>query len=139
MTIRNRHSRGVTLIELVIVALIISILAAIALPSYRKYVLRSHRTEATRSLQDLAGREENYYFSNNAYTSTLSQLASSSSVAGSNYTVNIPSASSTNYTISATAIGTQTQDTDCQSFQLQHDGSQLSNNTTLDTPNCWGK
>jgi len=56
-----RYSRGVTLIELMIVVVIVSILAAVALPSYTAYVLRSHRVEAKTALLDLAGREERYY------------------------------------------------------------------------------
>lgn len=136
---RSSYQDGFTLVELVIVVLIIAILAAIALPSYRSYVLRSHRTDATRALQDLASREENYYFTNNAYTSTLANLAASSSVAGSYFTVSIPSASSTGYTISATTVGTQVADTSCQSFQLKNDGSRLSNGATTDASNCWGK
>ena len=39
-----------TLIELMIVVAIVAILAAVALPAYRGYVLRSNRTEATATL-----------------------------------------------------------------------------------------
>lgn len=138
MSTNMRHSRGYSLVELAIVVVVIAILSAIALPTYRKYVLKSHRTDATHTLQDLASREENYYFSNNGYTSTLSDLNSSSVAAGNYYTVSIASASSTDYTVSAAAIGTQTQDGPCQSFQLKRDGSRFSNGNANDASGCWG-
>lgn len=133
-----QHNRGFTLIELMVVVMIIAILTAIALPSYRKYVMRTHRTDATKALTDLATREESYFYSNNTYTSTLSQLNASSTMAGSLFTVQVASASSTGYTLTATAQGTQAQDT-CQSFSLTRAGVQSSNGAGTDAGNCWGK
>ena len=48
------RSRGITLIELVIVIIIVGLLAAIAIPGYRQFVLRSHRAEAKTALMNLA-------------------------------------------------------------------------------------
>jgi type IV pilus assembly protein PilE len=133
-----QRNRGFTLVELLVVMVIIAILAAIAIPSYRSYVLRSHRTDATRALNDLAARQESYFFSNNAYTSKLSDLGATSSVAGSFFTVGIASASTTSYTLTATAQGNQAKDA-CTSFSLTRAGVQTSNGTTSDAANCWGK
>lgn len=132
-----RHESGFTLLELMIVVVIIAILTAIALPSYRQYVLRGHRTEATRALQDLSSRQENYYFSHNAYTSTLSDLGATSSIAGQYFTVGIASASTTDYVVQATAVGTQTQDSGCQIFKLHRSGQQESTGSAT-VATCWG-
>jgi type IV pilus assembly protein PilE len=141
MSKHKRYLAGFSMIELMIVLVIIAILAAIAIPSYRQYVLRGHRTDATRALQDLASRQENYFFSNNRYPSSMSSINGSSSVAGPYFSVAIPSASSTDYTLRATAQGTQMKDTSCASFSLNRAGQRtaLSTSGTDTTTSCWGQ
>jgi len=51
---RPKESAGFTLTELMITISIIGILAAIAIPSYRDYVQRGHRTEAITNLSQMA-------------------------------------------------------------------------------------
>lgn len=134
-----RRQAGFNLLELMIVVIIIAILSAIAIPSYRKYVVRSHRVDAQRALLDLAGRQERFFYSNNAYTATLSDLAGTASMAGQYYSVSIPSASSTDYTMTATAAGTQQRDdSQCQSMSIDRSGAQTSTGSVANDPKCWG-
>lgn len=64
---RRRPEFGFTLIELMVVVAIVAILSAIAIPSYRSYILRTHRKEAMAALQGLAQAMERYHVQNGTY------------------------------------------------------------------------
>ena len=58
---------GMTLIELLIVVAIMGILSAVALPSYRDYVLRGKLADAQTQLSGTRARLEQYYQDNRSY------------------------------------------------------------------------
>src|SRR5205823_3769710 len=66
--LRPHRMRGMTLIELMVVVAIVAILASLAVGSYRRYVLRANRTDATSALLRIQVGEEKYFLQNNAYT-----------------------------------------------------------------------
>jgi type IV pilus assembly protein PilE len=150
-----KHS-GFSLIELMIVVVIATILASIAIPSYNSQIRKSRRTEAKTALADLASREERYFATQNVYTNDPVALKYVTSGAWpvaignyysiSNVNVQLPTASPTattpgTYTlqITPTAGSTQVNDTSCQLFQVDQTGKQ----TSLDsggadsTATCW--
>ena len=59
--------RGFTLIEVMITVAIVAILAAVALPSYRDYIVRGHLTEASNGLATIRAQMERHFQDNRTY------------------------------------------------------------------------
>lgn len=63
----KKGAAGFTLLELMIVVVVVAILAAVALPSYRDYILRSQLAEAHTNLADVAAKLEQHFQDNRTY------------------------------------------------------------------------
>lgn len=70
----KRHRNGYTLIEMLITVVILGVLTAIALPSYRSYVERTHRTVAKAALSDLVSQQESYSTDHKRYAGNFERL-----------------------------------------------------------------
>ncbi|GLQ51212.1 type IV pilin protein [Dyella flava] len=66
--------RGFSLLELIIVVAIAAILAAIAVTTYGRYVLRAHRADAHHALMTIANGQERWYATYNRYADDLSEF-----------------------------------------------------------------
>lgn len=122
-----------------IVLIVVAIISAIAIPSYRDYILRSNRREATAALQKLASLQEDYYSNQLAYTSSLSSLNYPGITPNSLYKLTITTSSTVGYAINAVAINHQTQDTDCRTFTLNGLGERTAKDASSNdtTQKCW--
>lgn len=67
MPCARKVAKGFTLIELMITVVIIGVLAAIAIPSYSRYIVKSNRAVAQSEMMDIANREQQYLLANRAY------------------------------------------------------------------------
>jgi type IV pilus assembly protein PilE len=130
----NSRQRGVTLIELVVVMIIVGILTAVAIPSYRAYVLRSQRSDAKDALLALATQQEKFYLQCNSYATAIAaanncgagQLQGTATSKNGWYNLAIDPGFPplTNYRVSATAAagGSQFADGACRTFRVTDSG-----------------
>lgn len=122
---------GISLIEILIALLIISVLAGLSYPSYREYITKARRADGISALLDLANRMERYYATTLTYaTATLATGNRQTDVRDSEksalewYRLNITAQTATTYTLQAIPIKSQSiDDTKCQSLTINHLGS----------------
>ena len=129
---------GFTLVEILIAVAILSILMAIAVPSYNSYVMQSRRTDATVLLIQAAGEQQRYFTENNQFApdmTTLGYGADDEPTENGHYTV--ASALTTNgFVLTATPQGAQISDTICGNLTINSVGvkGKSGSGTVAD---CW--
>lgn len=131
--VQGHRERGVTLIELVVVATVIAILSMVAIPSYRGHVLRAQRTEARAALLALATAQEKFHLVCQRYAAELdperepdcddARLAFPSRSDRNLYSIRITSADAVSWTAESLPAGApQAADLACQTFELASTG-----------------
>jgi type IV pilus assembly protein PilE len=126
--------RGFTLLEMMITVAVIGILAAVAYPSYREYVAKGRRAQATADL--LAGHQwmERFYTENLRYDQNSGGTATNGDAGlfatrfpqtpnegAAVYTPRLSAVAAQSYTITATRAGAATGDR-CGNFTINHLG-----------------
>ena len=132
-----RRMRGITLIELMIVVVIVSILASIAYPNYQEFAARAKRTEARAALLRLATNQERFYLNNNTFTQDLTQLGFGTTptwvTETGYYTIQVTQANASNFSATATYRQGGNEAGKCLIFTIDGRGGKSS---TPDT-DCW--
>lgn len=145
------RSKGFTLIELMIVVIIVSILVAVAYPSYRDSVLKSRRTEGQSALLICAAAQERYFTTKTSYGDGTAVTDCNTTSSNGYYTITVANPTAAvngklvDFTATATATtkGKQNDDTNCASMTLNQAGTKKSYNSggtdTTTTAGCWSK
>lgn len=126
---RYQSSAGFTLIEVMIVAAIISILAAIAYPSYQEHVRKARRADAQAALMELAQFMERHYTANGRYLTAanvapaLPFTEAPKDGATKFYTLGFPATpTASGYTLQAVPKNAMANDS-CGTLTLAHTGA----------------
>ncbi len=147
--VNNRFSKGFTLIELMVVALVIGILAGIAYPSYIEQIRKSRRADANGALLGLANALERHATDNGTYlgaatgganTGAPAIYATQSPVDGGTayYNLTISAATQTTFTIQATPTTNGGQDEyKCGTLTLTNAGVKGVSGGSATWDQCW--
>jgi type IV pilus assembly protein PilE len=133
------YTRGVTLIELMVVLVIIGIMAIVAYPNYREFLARAKRTEAKTMLLQVASMQERFYLQNNSYTTDLTALgfpnaANQLSDSGA-YQLNVNAADANDFTAVVTYLDGGDEAGKCATFQIDGRGAK----TSAPLADCWSR
>jgi type IV pilus assembly protein PilE len=127
-----------------VVVAIVGVLAVTAIPAYRGYTQRVHRTEAKSALLSVAANQERWYLQNNTYTANFADVGfpgalSENGVYALDFTVAPDTAQFTVRARPAPGGGangvSQVADVDCAEFTINQQGVR----TAAPDPNgnCW--
>ncbi|HEX8615717.1 MAG TPA: type IV pilin protein [Telluria sp.] len=138
----NRPATGFTLIEVMMTVAVIGILAAVAMPSYTKSVLKTQRSLAKGVLMEEAQLLERLYTTTNSYvvpappTPVGSAVSpKGSSAANARYTITVASDANT-FTLTATPTTAQDKD-ECGILTLKNTGAQGAVKAGAPVAGCW--
>nr|WP_255471686.1 type IV pilin protein [Endozoicomonas sp. OPT23] len=102
-TNNTAKTSGFTLIEVMMVVVIIGILAAVALPSYQNYIVRSAVSDAQASLLGLANAMERHRAQTGSYLGSFNDPDGDGSGAPLIYSVQSPESGTANFDLTITA------------------------------------
>lgn len=111
--------------EFILVALTVALLVAIIMSSYSEAVVSERRAIAQQGIITVAGLQERWFVRMYEYAQTINEVGGADA-AGEHYKLRItqdPCGDTSCYTITATAIGEQEEDFECERLVLNYLGA----------------
>jgi type IV pilus assembly protein PilE len=144
----KKPQTGFTLIEVMIAMVIVAILAAIAIPSYSRYVQSASRAEAKSALLEASQFMHRFYAMNNAYDAKLdgtavalpASLAQTPTQGAAKYNIAFLAGSPTPTTFVVQATATARQGDDgCGTLSISNTGRRTASlaGSAAEVARCW--
>jgi len=131
-----KHSKGFSLIELLIVVALVGILSAVAFNMYSDNVIESKRSEGRAGLTATAASLEKCKSLYGVYDHVNCPVLAIIMTETNLYSIDTATTRTpTTYTLVATAIGSQVRDADCTTLSLTNTGIKTA--TGADPTVCW--
>ncbi len=136
-TLNQTHTKGFSLIELMIVVAIIGILSALAYPSYRDYVMQSNRTAAQACMLEISQFMERDYSTNFSYVGLAIPAMQCVTDTADQYAYSLTGQAARTYQVVATP--TAIQQDGCGVLLLNQAGQKGAKNsyTPENVAGCW--
>jgi len=134
----KHRSSGFTLIEVMIAAVVVAILASIALPAYRDQLEKTRRADGKALLTNMSQQLERCYTKFGSYNNGGCTVVNGTAQTSEDnfYTVTPAGITATTYNLTAIPQGAQTSDTTCANLSLDQAGQQTYSGSGT-VQQCW--
>jgi type IV pilus assembly protein PilE len=146
-TAASRHSqanaRGWTLSELLISLALMSVLAAVALPTYQQQQRQARRGDGQGALLQLQMDQARWRSTHDSYATSVSELGWAQGLSPQkHYQITVTDATAEGYTAQATGLGSQAADRECANLRLRWQGGATAvfsagEHSDSDPDSCW--
>jgi type IV pilus assembly protein PilE len=139
----QESARGWTLAELLISLALMSVLAAVALPTYQQQQRQARRGDGQAALLQLQMDQARWRSTHDSYANSVSELGWAQGLSPQgHYQIMVTDATADGYTAQATGLGSQAADRECASLRLRWQGGATAVFSAGDYPDgdpasCW--
>jgi type IV pilus assembly protein PilE len=137
------NARGWTLTELLISLALMSVLAAVALPTYQQQQRQARRGDGQAALLQLQMDQARWRSMHGSYATSVSELGWTQGLSPQkHYQITVTDATADGYTAQASGLGSQAADRECANLRLRWQGGATAVFSAGDHPDsdpasCW--